>query len=293
MIPSRKRKARITLAVLAAAVLVLSLLTAFGIADFRKRPQEAEAGTTVRFIDVGQGDCTLAVSEGHALLIDTGEYDDSDKVISYLKSLDIRRLDCLILTHPHSDHIGEAADIIEAFEVDRLLIPETGAGGCSFDRLKAAASEKGLAFEDPRGAGFDVGELTVTVFLPEEPPEDVNDCSAVVRLVHGENSFLITGDCGIKEEEQLLAGGAELSADVLKAGHHGSSGACSEPFLEAVRPRFAVISCGAANDYGHPHEETLMRLKVFTDKINTTRDSGTVTFVSDGNELKVYTEKDQ
>ena len=293
MIPSRKRKARITLAVLAAAVLVLSLLTAFGAIDFRKRPQAADAGTSVRFIDVGQGDCTLAFSEGHALLIDTGEYDDRDRVISYIKSLGITRLDCLILTHPHSDHIGEAADIIEAFEVDRLLIPNTDGEGYPYDRLKEAASEKGLALEDPRGAGFDVGGLTVTVFLPEELPEDLNDCSAVVRLVHGENSFLVTGDCGIKEEKQLLAQGAELSADVLKAGHHGSSGACSEPFLEAVKPRFAVISCGAANDYGHPHEQTLMRLKAFTDKIYTTRDSGTVTFVSDGKELTVYTEKDQ
>ena len=151
MIPSRKRKARITLAVLAAAVLVLSLMTAFGVIDFRKRPQAADAGTSVRFIDVGQGDCTLAFSEGHALLIDTGEYDDRDRVISYIKSLGITRLDCLILTHPHSDHIGEASDIIEAFEVDRLLIPKTDGEGYPYDRLKEAASEKGVT--DYNGTG--------------------------------------------------------------------------------------------------------------------------------------------
>ena len=282
---------RLALSGAAALILVLMLLSITGVIPLLKTPPAADAETSVRFIDVGQGDCTLAVSEGHALLIDTGETDDSDAVIRYIKSLGISRLDCLILTHPHSDHIGEAGDILESFEVGRLMMPAVPGEGWSYDRLTEAAAKKGLTAEDTRDAVFDAGGFRVEIFGTDEYGSDLNDCSAVVKLTHGKESFLITGDCGKAEEERLLELGKDLRADVLKAGHHGSSGASSERFLEAVRPEYAVISCGRANEHGHPHEETLMRLREHTQDIFITADSGTVTFVCGGERLDVLTER--
>ena len=290
----RSMKTAVLLAVLIAAA-VLALLTRFGVFSLHKQPAAPDAATSVRFIDVGQGDCTLAVSDGEAMLIDSGESDERDRVISYIKSLGIKRLEHIIVTHPHSDHMGEMADIINSFEVGQVTMPllpeELILKNYSYEKLTKAAERNGVRLTAACNESFQLGGMKVITFVPEEYTEDLNNDSVVVMLKHGDNSFLVTGDCGKAEEEQLLRQGADLGADVLKVGHHGSSSASSELFLAAVRPMYAVISCGAANDYGHPHEQTLIRLKTFTDKIYTTRDSGTVTFVSDGKGMTVYTEK--
>lgn len=260
-----------------------------------KPPAAADAKTSVRFIDVGQGDCTLAVSEGRAVLIDSGEADERDKVISYIRGLGINKLDCVIVSHPHSDHMGEMWDVIDRIDTGRLVMPylpgEREPRGYLYEKMLKTADKRGIPVERVRDTlELRAGELEITVTVPSELGEDLNDCSAVVRIAHGENSFLVTGDCGEAEERILLAQGCELSADVLKVGHHGSSTASSEIFLAAVRPRYAVISCAKVNDFGHPSRKTIDRLKAFTGDIYTTADSGTVVFVSDGSGLTVLTE---
>ncbi|MBR4554662.1 MAG: MBL fold metallo-hydrolase [Ruminococcus sp.] len=305
---SRRRnslqKARFTAYLLAAAViaaLVLTVLVRTGVIDgslLFKQPAAPDASDSVRFIDVGQGDCTLCVSDGQAMLIDSGESDGRDSVIAYIRSLDIPALDCVVITHPHSDHMGEMADIIKSFDVGRVImpdIPDRLAGStASCDKLIKAADRRGVGIDRiSRDESFEVGNFGVKIYAPAELSEDINDDSLVVRITHGENSFLVTGDCGEQEEKGLIARGAELRADVLKVGHHGSTSASSEIFLAAVRPSYAVISCGADNDYGHPSEKTLVKLSALAGKTYITRDCGTVTFVSDGKGLTVIPEKEQ
>ena len=279
---------------------VLALLISFGVIgpgafSAYKRPAAADASTSVRFIDVGQGDCTLVVSKGEAMLIDTGETDGQDRVISYIRSLGIERLRYIIITHPHSDHMGEAADIINSFEVGGVIMPVLPKAltptAYSYERLLKTMEKRGVPLTAAGNEEFPLGEIRVRTYIPDKWGEDLNNCSAVVRLIHGSSSFLITGDCGRDEEAELLRQGCDLRADVLKVGHHGSSSSSSEAFLAAVRPLYAVISCGADNDYGHPSEKTLLRLKAIARETYITRDSGTVTFVSDGRGLTVHTER--
>ena len=299
---SRRSAIGVLLLIIAAAALILTLLAKAGVISpqgwfsfLRKKPAAPDAGTSVRFIDVGQGDCTLVISEGKAMLIDSGETDGRDKVIAYIRSLGIKRLERIIVTHPHSDHMGEMADIIDSFQVGSVsmpllpdaLIPKT----YSYEKMMKSIRKRGAELLNASDESFDLGEIKVTTYAPKEYAEDLNNCSTVVLIRHGDNSFLVTGDCEKEEEAWLLERGAELKADVLRVGHHGSSSATTEPFLAAVRPMYAVISCAAANDYGHPSEKTLKRLRAFAQEIFITRDNGTVTFVSDGSGLSIYTEK--
>lgn len=290
---------RTALGVILAAAVVLGILHSdklsswLGIKPF-KEPAAPDADTSVRFLDVGQGDCTLAVSEGHSVLIDSGEYDESDKVISYIKGLEITHLDCVILTHPHSDHMGEMADIIEEFGADRFIMPvvpaELTPTTASYERLLRTLDKNDISITPAGDMSFEIGGFGVELFTPDEFDDDLNNCSTVIKLTHGENSFLITGDCEIPEERRLMLKGFDLSADVLRTGHHGSANASGEEFLMQVRPIYSVISCSADNSYGHPAKSTLKRLETFSRQVLITRDCGNIVFVSDGKGLTVYTD---
>ena len=243
------------------------------------------------FIDVGQGDCTLIGSEGHYMLIDTGDRDADDTVIKRLNAEGIVSLDYLILTHPHADHIGEAADIIEQFYVGEVIMPEVPEElvptSSVYEGLLDAAEARGIGFHKAADEHFTLGGCVFDTFAPRGEYDDLNDYSVIVRVTHGKNRFLITGDCEQAEEKEFLMRGAPLSADVLKAGHHGSSSSSGAEFLAAVSPTYTVISCGRDNDYGHPHEEALTRIRKFSPRVYITAEVGSVRFDSDGEELRV------
>lgn len=262
---------------------------------FMQKPA-LDPDTAVHFIDVGQGDCTLLVSNGRAMLIDSGDRDESDKVIGYLQSLGVRRLDCIIVTHPHADHIGEMADIINAFPVGEVIMPEVPEKlvptSKSYEKMLFAVQDKGIGLTKAYKGSFELGECEVQLYPSEvDNTDDLNDLSLVVRIVHGNNRFLITGDCTENEELYLLRHNDDVSANVLKVGHHGSSKASSAVFLDRVMPKYAVISCGRDNDYGHPHEITVTRLSKYADEIYITAEVGTVVFSSDGKGLNIETKK--
>lgn len=263
-------------------------------AGFEDKPAE-HAQTEAHFIDVGQGDSTLVISQGEAMLIDSGDKDDSNKIEKYLEKQGVTELKYLIATHPHADHIGEMSEIIDQFQVDKFIMPKVKADMTPtttiYEKMLKSIKAKGLKITQAKPMEFELGSCKVELFTPKNDYDDLNNYSTLVKITDGENSFLITGDCETAEEKDILSQGYDVSAKVLKAGHHGSSTSSGVDFLNKVMPRYAVISCGKGNKYGHPHEETVTRLKKYASHLYVTADVGTIVFSSDGEGLSVSAEK--
>lgn len=255
------------------------------------KPAAENADAEVDFIDVGQGDSTLVCSDGKYMLIDTGDRDGENTLINHLKERGVKKLDYLVLTHPHADHIGEAAEIVEGFKIGKIIMPRvpdylTPTSSVYEDLLDAAAN-KGLKIRAARNESFELGEISVQTYAAEGEYSNLNDYSVVLRLTHGENSFLITGDCEKQEESELLERGCDVSADVLKVGHHGSDTSSTSQWLKEVGAQYAVISCGADNKYGHPDEETYSHICKYVKNVYVTAEDGSLAFESDGKGLTV------
>lgn len=244
---------------------------------------------TVHFIDVGQADCALIITPESTVLIDSGERSTASAVISYIKRCGISRLDYVIGTHPHFDHIGAMSEILTSFEIGEFIMPEVAEDSIPTtvfystlldvienESINAVYSETGRAISLCEGA-----ELRILGPLGDGY-SDLNDYSIVAKLVCGEISFLFTGDMEKLAEAELLQSGADLDADILKVGHHGSSSSSGREFIAAVNPSFAVISVGIENSYGHPSQSVLDRLKSFGCKILSTSDCGNIVFATDG-----------
>ena len=242
------------------------------------------SGLDVHFIDVGQGDSILAESDGHYMLIDAGENDQAGTVISYLKAEGVTKLDYVIGTHPHSDHIGGLDKIIDTFPVDKVLLPPVEHTTRTFEDVLDSIASRGLKITKPApGDSYDLGNASFTILSPvKDYGNDLNNWSVGIRLTYGDNSFVMCGDAENQAEEDILNSGAVLKADVLKAGHHGSSTSTSDAFLKKVSPSWVVIQCGKGNSYGHPHKETMEKLKKARCQILRTDEEGTITAFSDG-----------
>lgn len=254
--------------------------------------QAVDASMSVHFIDVGQGDSTLIISDGEAMLIDAGEKECGTVVADYLDSVGVTTLKYVIGTHPHSDHIGGLAYIIENFNVENVIMPKVSAEMTPttkvYEDLLSAIKSKGLKIHTAVDETITLGETEVEIFAPTKDYTNLNNYSICTKITHGENTFLLTGDTEDDAEEDLIERvGDKLNAKVLKLGHHGSSTASSVELLQAVNPRYAVISCGAGNKYGHPHDEVLNRVKKFSDYILRTDIEGTIIFKSDKEGLSV------
>lgn len=241
---------------------------------------------TVHFLDIGQGDCTVLTQGGHAMLIDAGDNDKGTAVQAYLNYLGIETLDYVILTHPDADHIGGADVVLYKFDCDTILMPDVEVDTRTYDDVIQAIKSRGYTATHPQaGDTCSFGDASFTVLSPSRSYSDNNNNSIVIRLTHGENTFLFTGDAEEEAEIDILAQGLDVQADVLKVGHHGSSTSTSDEFLEAVSPACAVISCGEGNKYGHPHAETMNKLRMMGITVYRTDEQGTVTATSDGTSL--------
>ncbi|HUM58921.1 MAG TPA: ComEC/Rec2 family competence protein [Bacillota bacterium] len=256
--------------------------------------QRLAAEMKVHFLDVGQGDSILIqFPDGRNMLVDAGGNDDASTVVNYLKKTGVKRLDYLIGTHPHEDHIGSLDTVINSFQIGEVFMPKVTHTTRTFQDVLEAIDRKGLQI-NPARAGVTImedGMLAARILAPcGEKYDELNDYSAVIMLTCGEVSFLLTGDAEALSEKEILASGASIKADVLKVGHHGSSSSTSAAFLKAVGPRYAVISVGAENDYGHPHQATLDRLKKQNVEVIRTDKQGTIIFTTDGKELSFTTD---
>ncbi|NLT95249.1 MAG: MBL fold metallo-hydrolase [Clostridia bacterium] len=244
----------------------------------------------VHYLDVGQGDSILIkLPNGKNILIDAGTNGAAQTVSGYLGSLGINKLDYVIGTHPHEDHIGGMDVIIKEFAIGDVYLPKVGHTSKSFEDLLTAIKEKGLKIKEAKsGISLDLGNEVMGIFLAPNGSEyeNLNDYSAVLKLTYGETEFIFTGDAqGKSEEEMLLMAPVPLTADVLKVGHHGSFTSTGQLFLDKVSPKYAVISAGRNNEYGHPHREILERLEKNNIKVFRTDLEGTIIAVSNGKEI--------
>ena len=250
----------------------------------------------VHFIDVGQADAALILCSGKAMLIDGGNAADSDVMYTYLKKLGVTHLDYVVATHPHEDHVGGIPGALSYATVGRAFAPVQTYNSRPFRNFINKATERGaIRIEVPEpGYRFRFGDAVVTVLGPQHVDyEDPNDWSIVLRLVYGETSFLFTGDMEAIAERDLLGAGMELRSDVLKVGHHGSASSTSYRFLRAVAPKYAVIPVGQNNEYGHPTEVVLSRLRDAEVKVFRTDMQGDIVCVSDGKNLTFTTARNQ
>lgn len=262
-------------------------------------PQTAiapEGELNVHFIDLGNADCILVRQGEHNMLIDAGDLGDEQEILEYLHNYGVEKFDIVIATHPHADHIGEMAAVLENFPVQRFVMAFMPEGkeptSRAYLNMLEVLDKKNIPIDEAvPGDIYTLGMAQLQILAPISENSDPNAMSVVTRLTFGERSFVFTGDAEAEQEREILTKGYNVKADVLKAGHHGSKTSTSDPFLRAVSPRYVVITCGVGNSYGHPHNETIDRLEDANVPYYRTDELGSIVFATDGTSLTVQTEK--
>ena len=232
-------------------------------------------GLTVHFIDVGQADCALLECDGEFMIIDGGNVDDGQMVVSYLKQMGVETLAAVVCTHAHEDHVGGLPAVLSVFQAETVYSPVTEYSSKVFNNFLKKTADQGLEVTVPApGDQFTLGSTAITVLGPVQEYEDPNNTSIVLKVSYGESDFLFTGDMETLAENDMLDywhGKVDWNTEVLKVGHHGSETSSGYRFIYETMPTYGVISVGTDNSYGHPHEAPMSRL----------RDAGLVTLRTD------------
>ena len=273
-----------------AALLLLSVLLA-GCAG--NQPETTSQTTAeplvIHFVDVGHADCTLLSVGETTILIDGGNTGTSSAVLQYLRRFGIEELDLVVNTHPHGDHLGGIPTVINAIPTKEVWCSTTTFDAYLYDQFESAVAKQNLTIQKPApGTIYAADGLTITVLGPleaESAYEDLNDTSLVLMIQYGEKKFLFTGDMEAYAESQLIGSLYNLDADVLKVGHHGSYSSTSQAFLDKVTPEYGVVFCQWGNEYGHPHDGPMNRLKKAEVELFRTDIMGDIVLVTDGTEL--------
>ncbi len=250
----------------------------------------ASGDLQVYYLDVGQGDSELILlPDGDTILIDAGDRACADSIAEALETYGVEDIDLLIATHPHADHIGGMAAVIEAFDIGAIYMPKTSASmtptTATYETLLETIADQGLKVKTGKAGvtAYDENGVTLEFLAPNSGDYgNLNNYSIVAKLTYGKTSFLFLGDAEQQSLNEILRAGYDLRCDVLKLGHHGSSNAISQELLEACRPDWGIISCGTGNSYGHPHQEALALLQAFDVTAYRTDEDGTILATSDG-----------
>ena len=290
-----KNRLKFLIRIIIPCLIVLTLLTScdpsyiFG--DDGIGEKQYEGKLAVHFLDVGQGDSIfIELPNDETMLIDAGENYHGEGIIDYIKNAGHTKIDYLVATHPHSDHIGSMPYIVRNFDIGSVYMPKVSANTDIYESLLKAVKNKKLKVNNGK-AGVNIvktDDLSADIIGPVKIDEsNLNNCSIVIKLCFGKKSFLLTGDAETGEMNSIKA---DLNADVLKAGHHGSRNSTNSKLLKKITPDITVISCGKNNDYGHPHKEVLTQLKKINSSVYRTDKDKTIIAVSDGNSLTVSTD---
>lgn len=248
---------------------------------------KVDGNLIVDFIDVGQGDSILIRQGDHAMLIDGGTSECKDDLLNFLKSENIQKFDYIVGTHPHEDHIGSLDDVINAYDFDTILFPKVTTTTKTFENLVNAVKNKNKKFTTPvSGNEYTLGDAKFKILAPSSDSyQSLNNYSIVIKLTYGENTFMFTGDAETLSETEMLNSFDDLTADVLKIGHHGSTTSTSKKFLNAVNLKYAVISVGKDNTYNHPTKTTMNKLEELKIPVYRTDEEGTIECVSNGKDI--------
>lgn len=258
----------------------------------------ADSRFRLDMVDVKQGDAMLVYfPSGKTMLIDGGDNKGKAKLMKHLEAADLQRIDILVMTHPHLDHMAAFDEIIDRYEIGEVYEPAYDHTTATYSKFLRAVNDKGIPYHQAKnGMEIGVGDgVRVMVLSPPDPflsntRSDVNNSSIVLRMQHGDIVFLLTGDIEAEIEDWLVEQDGAVDATVLKAPHHGGAHSSQESFLDAVSPEVVIISCGEGNSYGHPAPGTLLRYQKAGAKIYRTDNDGSITITSDGRGIRVETE---
>ena len=244
----------------------------------------------VYITDVGQADSILIRDGNYNMLIDAGNNSDGEKLVKYYKELGITSFKYVFASHPHEDHIGGMDDIINNFDIENFYMPDKLSTTKTFEDMLDALERRNLKYIVPKvNDKLSLNNSNIDVIYVGSDVNNINDSSIVLKLNYFSNSFLFTGDLGSNKEKEILNSGANIKADVLKVGHHGSSYSTASLFLDKVNPSFAAISVGKNNIYKHPASSTLEKLNKRGIKVYRTDLDGTILFESNGKDISVST----
>ena len=257
---------------------------------------ETRENLTVHYLDVGQSDSIFIMNGDHNILIDSGDNQSYKFVISYLNRYGVKKIDMLVATHLHADHIGGMDQVIKNYEIGTILMSElpdslVPATKTYTDMLKEVEAKNYKLTKAKTGDIFRFGEAIFRVNNPDKQYSDINDFSVVLRLDYGKTSFLFSGDASAPAEEEMAKYPQFTNVDVLGVSHHGSNSASTANYLRLVSPLYAIISVGEGNSYGFPKKEVMTRLSQTGAKIYRTDQNGTILVKSDGINISVTTEK--
>ncbi|SCJ97008.1 ComEC family competence protein [uncultured Clostridium sp.] len=244
----------------------------------------------IHYIDVGQGDAILVQVNDKNLLIDSGPKESSSNLFNYLHSLNINKLDYVIATHPHEDHIGNMYSVIKKFDIGEFFAPKVTHSSKSFERMVESliSKNKKINVFDTNTTSINLGEnIYISTYSPSKKDygNNLNLYSTVFRIQYGNTSFLFTGDAEKNNEDEILNSYSSIRSNVLKIAHHGSSTSTSQAFLEAVNPEITIISVGSDNSYNHPNSKILNLLNSIGTKVYRTDKDSTIILISDGTNI--------
>ncbi len=290
-----KTKRKISVTVSAALCIIISLCMYLIVpryfSDNTKDKSKNDNELISHYIDVGQGDSEfIEFPDGKTMLIDAGTDKYGETVADYIKKLGYSKIDYLVGTHPHADHIGGMADVIEEFDIGSIYMPKASTNTKTFENLLLAVQEKGMTINTAK-TGINIlsskeNDYSADILSPSGSEyDDLNNYSVVIKITYGDSKFLYMGDAEKEIENELIDSGADVKADVIKVGHHGSNTSSSSDFVKAVGADYAVFSVGKDNDYGHPHSQTVKRWKNIGAEIYRTDEQGTIIISSNGSDI--------